>query len=64
MQCTCGHTITADAESREDAVAQIKDIMTPDAIAKHMEEKHKGQPIPSNDQVYAMISQTTQVATA
>ena len=61
MQCTCGHTIEVDAESREDGVKKIKDIMTPDAIAAHMKDKHAGQPVPSNDQVYAMIEQATNV---
>ncbi len=62
MQCTCGHTITADAESKEEAIKKIKGIMTPDEIAKHMAQKHAGQPAPSNEQVYAMIEQTTQAA--
>ena len=64
MQCTCGHTITVDAESKEDAISQIKGVMTPNEIAKHMDQKHKGQAIPSNDQVYAMITQTTQAMAA
>lgn len=64
MKCTCGHEITVDAESREDAIEKIKAIMTPDEIAKHMADKHAGQPVPSNDQVYAMIEQVTAAQTA
>jgi hypothetical protein len=50
--------MTVDAANRDEAVAKLKGMMTPDAVQKHFAEKHVGQPVPSMDQVQANIEQT------
>ena len=62
MTCTCGDTMPVDAENREEAVEKFKGMMTEDAIAQHCAEKHPGEPVPSKEQVDAMIDQTTKEA--
>ena len=62
MTCTCGDVMTVDAASREEAVEKLKGMMTEDAIAKHMAEKHTGEPVPSKEQSDAMIEQNTKEA--
>lgn len=63
MTCTCGDVMTVDAVSREEAVQKFKDMMTEDAIKKHMEEKHwtknPSEPMPTVEQAHMMIEQTT-----
>lgn len=58
-KCTCGHRITVVAQDREEAVVRIKEIMSVGAIAAHMADKHKGDPIPSKEQSDANVAQTT-----
>lgn len=62
MTCTCGHELSVDAATRESAVQQIKAMMPPDAVAKHMAEKHPGQPALPVSQVHAMIEQGVRLA--
>lgn len=57
MTCSCGHTMTVDAVTRSEAAQKLKAIMTPDAIAKHLAERHPGQPVLPVSQVHAMIEQ-------
>lgn len=59
MTCPCGHQLKADAKNRADAVAKIQAMMTKDAIAAHMKERHKGEPVPSVAQIHQMIAQNT-----
>lgn len=49
--------MNVEAASREDAVLQIKSTMTEDAVSRHMSEKHAGEPVPSVEQVHAMIEE-------
>jgi len=58
MTCTCGDTMTVDAENREEAVTKFKDIMDEEAIRVHMTEKHPGDPIISVADCHKMIEQT------
>jgi hypothetical protein len=60
MTCTCGDTVSVDAESREDAVSKMTAMMTPEAVAQHYAEKHAGQEVPSAEQEVAMIEETVQ----
>lgn len=60
VKCDCGDVITADAESREAAVEALKTQWGPEAVASHYADKHPGQPVPSQDQVHAMIEQGAQ----
>ena len=62
MTCTCGHVMTVEASSREEAVQKMKVMMTEDMIAQHTAEKHPGEPAPSTEQVNMMIEQTIQPA--
>ena len=62
MTCTCGDTMTVPATTREEAVGKLKGMMTVDAVAQHMAQKHPGQPVPPVSQVHGMIEQTVRVA--
>jgi len=55
MTCTCGDTMTVDAETREEAVSKFKAMMDETGIAKHMSEKHPGEPLISVADCHAMI---------
>ena len=59
MTCTCGQVMTTDADSKEEAVGKLQDMMTDEAIASHIAEKHPGEPIPSKEQSDTMIEQNT-----
>ena len=61
MICTCGDTMTTDAESRDEAVSKFRNMMDKGAIGAHFEEKHSGEPIPSKREVDDMIEKTTEV---
>jgi len=54
-KCTCGHRITVVAQDREDAIVKIKQIRSVGAIAAHMLDKHKGDPVPSKEQSDANV---------
>lgn len=55
--CTCGHTISVDANSRDEAVQKIKDMITPDFISAHMSEKHPGEAVPSVEDMHKMVDE-------
>jgi hypothetical protein len=59
MTCSCGHEIKVQASDRDDAVRRIQATMGKDAIEAHIKEKHPGEPMPSIEQVHAMIAQAT-----
>ncbi len=52
--------MTVDAANREEAVAKFKAMMTEEMTAKHMAEKHAGQPVPPLAQIHAMIEEKVQ----
>lgn len=54
--------IPVEANSKEEAIEKLKLIMNADAIAKHMADKHAGQPVPTMKQAHALIAQTTVLA--
>ncbi|MCL5773496.1 MAG: hypothetical protein M1536_03870 [Firmicutes bacterium] len=62
MSCSCGEAITVDALDRDDAVKQVRGIMSKEMVAKHMTEKHPGEAVPSQEQVQIMISQSLHAA--
>lgn len=55
VTCTCGDNMTVQANSMEEAKTKLKEMMTPDMIAKHWGEKHQGQPTPTEEQLEAML---------
>lgn len=59
MTCTCGDTMSMDAESRSEAVMKFKDMMTQEMLDSHWTEKHSSDtmPKPSLDEAHAMIDQ-------
>jgi hypothetical protein len=58
MTCTCGHTMTLDAGSREEAVSKFQAGMTQQALDEHMVQYHQpGEARPSLAQAHAMIEQ-------
>ena len=62
MTCTCGHVISTDASTRDEAVSALKAMMNEEAIAKHIKEKHPGGPTPSVNEVHMMIEKNTVAA--
>lgn len=60
MTCTCGDVMTMEAETRDEAVQKLKDMMTAEAISAHMAEKHAGQPEMSVEDCHAMIEKEVQ----
>ncbi|MGQ0568037.1 MAG: hypothetical protein ACT4P5_00695 [Armatimonadota bacterium] len=60
MTCTCGHVMNVDAANRPEAVQKLKGVMTADAVAQHMADKHPGQPVLPVSQVHAMIERGVQ----
>ena len=60
MTCSCGHVMSAEAENRDAAVAQIQGMMTEEAIAAHMAEKHPGDAIPTVADIHAQIAEMTE----
>ena len=60
MTCSCGEVMSADANSRDEAVKTLQGYMNADSIAAHMKDHHKAdEPIPSVEQVHGMIAQLT-----
>lgn len=55
MQCTCGDVMSVDAENREEAIEKMQESMSPAVIATHAAEKHAQEPMPSVEEVHAMI---------
>lgn len=55
MTCSCGDVMSCDASTLEEAVTQMKNMMSQEAINKHMEEKHPGDPVMSVSDCHAMI---------
>ena len=55
MTCSCGDVMSVDASTREEAVMQMKDMMTQEAIDGHMQEKHANDPAMSMADCHAMI---------
>lgn len=64
MTCTCGDVMSVDAENRDTAVAQMKGMMTADALAAHFAEKHPGETVPSVEQSNTMTEQNLQEVAA
>ena len=58
--CTCGHEMTVDVASREEAVSKLKGMMTEDAIKQHMADKHAGEPMMTKQEADMGIEQGTQ----
>jgi uncharacterized protein YqfB (UPF0267 family) len=55
MTCSCGDVMEVEAADRDGAVAQLKAMMTQEAIDAHMAEKHAGQPPMSMADCHAQI---------
>jgi uncharacterized short protein YbdD (DUF466 family) len=62
MTCTCGDAMTIEAVSREEAVKKLQGMMTADAVALHMAQKHPGQPVMPVSEAHAMIARNLQPA--
>lgn len=61
MTCTCGQTMTVEAASKEEAVAQLKKMMDQAGIDAHWADKHQNDksPKPTVAQAAMMIEQGT-----
>ncbi len=55
MTCSCGDVMSVEAESKAEAVAKTKELMTEQALDAHMALKHPGQQIPPLSRVHSMI---------
>ncbi len=60
MTCSCGEVMSADANSRDEAVKTLQGYMDAGSVAQHMKAHHKAdEAIPSVEQVHGMIAQLT-----
>ena len=59
MTCSCGDTMTIDADNREEAVSKMKAMMTQEAVDTHMAQYHAGQSMAMAD-VHAGIEKDLQ----
>lgn len=59
MTCTCGEKMSVEAANREEAIEKLKAMAGEEATAQHMADKHPGDPVPTQEQVAAMIDQNT-----
>ena len=58
MTCSCGEVVTAEANSREEAVKTLQGYMNDASIAEHFKSHHKAdEAVPSVEQVHGMIAQ-------
>lgn len=72
VTCSCGYTVTKDANSREEAVQQLTTMMNQNeqqGVKAHYADpewgsKHAGQPMPTPEQVAMMMEQGVHEATA
>lgn len=55
MTCSCGDTMTVEAENHDEAISKMKGMMDEAAIAEHMNAKHPGDPVISVAECHAMI---------
>lgn len=56
MTCTCGQVFSVDAATKDEALTKMKEMMTPEAIKAHWDEKHPGQPLPTPEQAEQMFA--------
>jgi len=63
MTCSCGHTMSVEAASRDEGVTKMKAMMTEAALAQHIKDYHKpGEPTPTLAQAHAQIEQNLREA--
>ncbi len=62
MTCSCGHVMTVQGNTRDEAVKNMKALMTEKALTEHMAQKHAGEKAPTVGQVHAMIEQELKAA--
>ncbi|MGE5042342.1 MAG: hypothetical protein ACM3IJ_05585 [Candidatus Levyibacteriota bacterium] len=55
--CTCGDLISVDAQTRDEAVERMEEMMTPEAIDAHFADNHPGEIPPSKEEMGIMIEQ-------
>ena len=55
MTCSCGETMTMEAEDRKEAVEKFKAMMNEDSIKAHMSQKHPGMPVMTVADCHAQI---------
>jgi hypothetical protein len=55
MTCSCGDVMKVEAETREEGVTKMKEMMDQTAIEKHCAEKHADQPVMTVEEVHASI---------
>jgi hypothetical protein len=62
--CTCGFGFRIPAESREDAIAKLKEEMDQDALNEHWQQFHdqQGEPKPTLEEAHALIDQQVREA--
>jgi len=59
MKCSCGHVLTVDANTREEAVEKMKAMMDQNALDQHWTENHQNDtmPKPTLEQAHMQIEQ-------
>ncbi|HEX9136690.1 MAG TPA: hypothetical protein VF905_07065, partial [Nitrospirota bacterium] len=62
MSCSCGDVLTVQGATLDEAVKNLKKIMTEQSVAEHMKQKHPGEKVPTCEQVRTMIEQGLKAA--
>lgn len=59
FKCTCGHVVTVDANTREEAVEKMKAMMDQNGVDQHWAQNHQNDtmPKPTVEQTHMMIEQ-------
>lgn len=55
VECSCGHDLSVDADSRGAAIAELKEQMNEGGIKDHYDMYHQGEKVPSVQEVHAHI---------
>lgn len=60
VTCTCGHDMTVESATKEEAAEMLKKMMDQNGVDGHWADKHANDtsPKPTVEQCWAMIDQT------
>lgn len=59
ITCTCGDKMRVEADSREEAVEQLKNGVDELSLANHAAERHPADDAPTIEEMYDIIEYTT-----
>ena len=62
MTCSCGEVMKVRAANREEAVKNMKALMSREKVYEHMAQKHLGDHVPAIQRIHAIIEQSLKVS--